>query len=156
MAAAEAQLIACQVLRCTTDPKNLQPRTLKSVHGWQAQAERSKWQHRHTQLGRLAAWPRPLAWSWAAALRLGYVAVDHTRNALILSVFGFKVSAEPCKLGRGCPWADGCYPFMGRQLQRPAGPSLESLPTCPVIAPDAGPHEQQALFVWALQWAQTT
>ena len=122
--------------------KHLQPRTLESMHGWQAQAERSKWQHRHTQLGRLAAWPRPLAWSWAAALRLGYAAVDHTRNALILSVFGFKVSAQPCKLGRGRPRADASNACTCRCFS--VHPAKACRACLHVTAPDACSHEEQA------------
>lgn len=67
----------------------------------QAEAEQLKWRRRNAQLGRAAAGPWLLSWPWAACLRLGFAAMDHTRNALILSAFGFKVHlgflAQACR-----------------------------------------------------------
>ena len=57
------------------------------------QAERAKQQARQRELGGVRASSGFLLRRWVqeGLLRAGYALSDHTRNALILAVFGFKV-----------------------------------------------------------------
>jgi hypothetical protein len=62
------------------------------------QQEQGRQQRRAARLSRLAQ-PQAGPWLWrvlrVGAARAGYLAADHTRSALILAVFGFKVRRSP-------------------------------------------------------------
>lgn len=57
----------------------------------QASSERQKQASRRSQLRRAKSDFWLISWLRWASLKAGYVLSDHTRNALILAVFAFKV-----------------------------------------------------------------
>lgn len=72
----------------------LLPSRLMPWRASQVQAEREKRQQRRSQLKRVGQGARLRSFMQQCLMRVGYVFADHTRNALILSVFAFKVSHQ--------------------------------------------------------------
>jgi hypothetical protein len=83
------------------------------VHLDQVQAERAKQQARQRELGAVRSGSSLLIKRLAqeGLLRAGYALSDHTRNALILAVFGFKVRqcAAGLPLLTGQVWDNGWH-----------------------------------------------
>ena len=63
------------------------------MHFMQASTERQKQASRRSQLRRAKTGFWLTSWLRWASMKAGYILSDHTRNALILAVFAFKVNA---------------------------------------------------------------